>query len=75
MAKHVPLQLMMVNLTDGRRGLFVGIPLVSEEEATQDTEVEDIMFSDIQQLPEEMTVAQLMKMVREQICPCNKQLN
>ena len=75
MAKHVPLQLMMVNLTDGRRGLFVGIPLVGEEEAAQDTEVEDIMFSDIQQLPEEMTVAQLMKMVREQICPCNKQIN
>jgi len=75
MAKHVPLQLLMVNLTNGHRGLFVGLPLVFHEETAHDTEVEHIMFSDIQQLPEEMTLAQLMKMVREQLCPCKQRTN
>ena len=75
MAKHVPLQLLLVNLTNGRRGLFVGVPLVDQNEAEQNTEIENIMFSDIQQLPEKMTVQELLKMVREQVCPCDKCLN
>lgn len=75
MAKHVPLQLVMVNLTNGHRGLFIGLPLVSHEEADRDTQVEDIRFSDVRQLPEETTLAQLMELVREQICPCDKLLN
>lgn len=75
MAKHVPLQLLMVNLTNGRRGLFVGVPLVNQNDAEHDTEIENIMFSDIQQLPEKMTVEELLTMVREQVCPCDKNLN
>ena len=75
MAKHVPLQLVMVNLTNGQRGLFVGLPLVSHEEAEQDTQIDHIMLSDIQQLPEDMTLAQLMKMVQEQICPRRSRVN
>lgn len=75
MAKHVPLQLMMVNLSNGHRGLFVGLPLVSDGEADADTEIEQVMFSEIQQLPEEMTLAQLVKMVREQLCPCGARPN
>lgn len=75
MAKHVPLQLLMVNLTNGQRGLFVGLPLVFHEEADQDTQIEHIMLSDVQQLPEEMTLAELMKMVREQMCPCRQRTN
>lgn len=69
MAKHVPLQLMMVNLSNGHRGLFVGLPLVDEREAEEDTQIEQVMFSEIQQLPAEMTLAQLMNMVHEQLCP------
>jgi hypothetical protein len=75
MAKHVPLQLMMVNLTNGQRGLFVGLPLVSHEETDQDTQVDHIMLSDVQQLPEDMTLAQLMQMVQDQICPCRSRVN
>lgn len=75
MAKHVPLQLVMVNLTNGQRGLFVGLPLVNHEEVDQDTQIDHIMLSDIQQLPEDMTLAQLMKMVQDQICPCRSRVN
>lgn len=75
MAKHVPLQLVMVNLTNGHRGLFVGLPLVSHEEVGQDTQIDHIMLSDIQQLPEDMTLAQLMKMVQEHVCPCKQRVN
>lgn len=74
MAKHVPLQLLMVNLTNGHRGLFIGLPLVSHEEAERDTQIEDIRFSDVRQLPAETTLAQLIELVREQICPCEKLL-
>ena len=75
MARHVPLQLVMVNLTNGRRGLFVGVPLVNQDDAKHDTEIDNIMFSEVQQLPEKMTVEELLKMVREQMCPCDKNLN
>ncbi len=75
MAKHVPLQMMMVNLTNGHRGLFIGLPLVDHAEANHATEVENIMFSDVQRLPEEMTLAQLMEMVQSQYCLCNQRAN
>lgn len=75
MAKHVPLQLVMVNLTNGQRGLFVGLPLVNHEAVDQDTQIDHIMLSDIQQLPEDMTLAQLMEMVQQQICPCRSRVN
>lgn len=75
MAKHVPLQMMMVNLTNGHRGMFIGLPLVDHAEADNATEVENIMFSDVQKLPEDMTLAQLMEMVQGQICPCNQRAN
>ncbi|MBU1190548.1 MAG: hypothetical protein KKE76_02440 [Gammaproteobacteria bacterium] len=75
MAKQVPLQMMMVNLTNGQRGMFIGLPLVDHKDAHQATEVENIMFSDIQKLPEEMTLAQLMDMVKTQYCLCNQRAN
>ena len=75
MAKPVPLQLLMVNLTNGERGMFVGLPLVHREEVDHDTQIDHIMLSDIQQLPEDMTLAQLMQMVQEQLCPCKRRTN
>lgn len=75
MAKQVPLQLVMVNLTNGHRGLFVGLPLVSHQEVDHNTQIEHIMLSDIQQLPEDMTLAQLMLMVQEQTCPHKQRIN
>ncbi len=75
MSKHVPLQLLMVNLSNGERGMFVGLPLVHREEVSHDTQIEHIMLSDVQSLPEDMTLAQLMQMVQEQLCPCRKRAN
>lgn len=76
MAKHVPLQLMMVNLTNGHRGLFVGLPLIDDRDVEEnDTQVEQVSFSAIQQLPEEMTLAELIKMVQERICPRTQRIN
>lgn len=75
MIKHVPLQMLMVNLTNGRRGLFIGVPLVHEQDAHQDAEVQEIWFSDVQELPNHMTLEQLMEMVRDQICGCDLCVN
>lgn len=75
MAKHVPLQMMMINLTNGHRGMFIGLPLVDHAEADNAIEVENIMFSDVQKLPEDMTLAQLMEMMQAQYCLCNQRIN
>ncbi len=75
MAKHVPLQMLMVTLTDGRRGLFIGVPLIEQHEAQHSTEVEEIWFSDVRELSNQLTLEQLLEMVREQNCRCGKRVN
>lgn len=75
MAKHVPLQMLMVNLSDGRRGLFIGVPLIEQHEAQQDTEVQDIWFSDVRELSNQLTLEQLLEMVQEQNCRCGGRAN
>ena len=75
MAKHVPLQMLMVNLSDGRRGLFIGVPLIEQHEARHDTEVQDIWFSDVRELPNQMTLEQVLEMVQEQNCRCSGRAN
>lgn len=69
--KTIALQLVTVNLENGRRGVFVGIPLVTEESVETDSQVEEIWFSDVQEVPDQLTVAKLIRLVAEQICRCS----
>jgi len=72
--KTVALQLVTVGLENGERGVFVGWPLITEKKENTDSNVNDIWFSNIQDVPHEITLEQLMKLVREQMCECNGQL-
>ena len=73
--KKLPLQLVTVDLEGGGRGVFVGTPLVLEQQPQDDGQVEDVWFSNIQEVPEDLTVAQLMKLVQRQYCHCQGKLH
>ena len=66
----VALQLVTVDLENGARGVFIGLPLIPEEGAETDHQVEEIWFSDIQDVPDDLTFAQLIKLVQLQVCRC-----
>ena len=74
MMKTLALKLVTVGLEFGERVVFVGWPLISEKKENTDNNVNDIWFSNIQDVPHEITLEQLMKLVREQMCDCNSQL-
>ncbi len=72
--KTVPLQLVTVNLENGKRGVFVGVPLVEDLKQPSESQVEDIWFSNVQEVPDEITLIQLLKLIRMSICRCEATL-
>lgn len=69
MKKTIGLQLVTVVLENGRQGVFVGVPLVTDGITSDDDgQVEEIWFSDIQEIPNQISVAKLIRLVAEQIC-------
>jgi hypothetical protein len=68
--KTLALQLVTVGLENGQQGVFVGWPLVTENIQENSSQVENIWFSNIQQVPQNLTLEQLMELVRKQLCTC-----
>ena len=66
--KTLELQLITVGLDDGKQGVFVGWPLVAENPTEESGQVENIWFSNLQTVPDSLTLEQLMELVREQLC-------
>jgi len=66
--KTLELQLVTVGLEDGKQGVFVGWPLVQERAPKHSGQVESIWFSNLQQVPDNLTLEQLMELVRKQLC-------
>jgi hypothetical protein len=64
------LQLVTVQLDNGTQGVFIGWPLVTEDTAAENGQVENIWFSDIQDVPNHLTLEQLMELLRKQLCNC-----
>jgi len=69
--KTLALQLITVELDNGTQGIFVGWPLVTAETAIEDGQVENLWFSDIQDVPSNLTLEQLMELLRKQLCSCD----
>lgn len=66
-------QVVVIELEDGRRGVFVGLPLVTNEDDESDCQVENVWFTDMQQAPAGMNLEQLARLVNQQLaaqCPC-----
>ena len=65
--KMLPLQLVVIDLEDGRRGAFIGRPLVPDSFCDDDCQVENVWFTSIQEIPEGVSLSSLTDMAMEQV--------
>ena len=65
--KMLPLQLVIIDLENGQRGVFIGRPLISDGVTEEDCQVENVWFTDIQEMPDTATLEQLTRMALEQM--------
>ncbi|HCU52861.1 MAG TPA: hypothetical protein DIC36_00785 [Gammaproteobacteria bacterium] len=65
--KMLPLQLVIIDLENGQRGVFIGRPLVSDEVSEDGCQVENVWFTDIQEMPDTATLEQLTRMALAQM--------
>ena len=72
--KRVPLQLVTLSLENGKEGQFIGIPLISEDSSDVNCQVQNIWFSDIQEVPDNITVEKLIRLIADQVCRCKATL-
>ncbi len=73
--KPIPLQLITVKLDNGDHGVFVGSPLIANQNVMQSSQVSEIWFSDIRDLPDQMQLNELMTIVQNQICQCKENMH
>lgn len=66
--KDIALQLVTVELENGQQGVFIGGPLVTDDFTDDDSQVGSICFSDIQEVPANITLQELVNMVTRQLC-------
>ena len=65
--KLLPLQPVIIDLENGRRGVFIGRPLITDEADEDDCQVQNVWFTDIHEMPDTATLEQLTRMAIEQI--------
>lgn len=72
--KPIPLQLVTVCLENGDQGVFVGVPLVPAHVGTEEGQIEDIWFSDVQEVPAQLELADLIGLLQAQLCRCQSKV-
>ena len=72
--KMLPLQMVILDLENGQRGVFIGRPLVIAESDDDDCHVENVWFTNIQEIPDTATLEQLAKMTLEQVQPTSSKM-
>jgi len=72
--KDLALQLVTVELENGKQGVFIGGPLITDDFTEQDSQVDSVWFSDIQEVPANITLRELIDMVTQQLGDCSKSL-
>lgn len=65
--KTLELQLITVGLDDGKQGVFVGLPLILGQTAEECGQVENIWFSNIKEVPDSLTMEELMGLIGKQL--------
>lgn len=65
--KMMPLQLVIIDLENGQRGVFIGRPLITGETVDTENQVENVWFTDIHEMPDSATLEQLTRMATEQM--------
>ena len=72
--KDIALQLVTVELENGKQGVFIGGPLVTDDDTETDSQVDSICFSDIKEVPSNITLQELVNMVTRQLSQCQGSL-
>ena len=72
--KPISLQLVTVNLENGQQGIFVGVPLMDDQTQDEEGQVEDIWFSNIQEVPAQIKLVDLIRLIQSQLCRCQSTL-
>ncbi len=65
--KMLPLQMVIIDMENGQRGVFIGRPLVSTKSDETDCQVENVWFTDIHEMPDNATLEQLAQMTLEEV--------
>ncbi len=73
--KSIPVQLVTIQLEDGKEGIFVGIPLLSDAISVEENQVNEVWFSNIRAIPNSMSVSQLIELVQSQLSRCQGNLH
>lgn len=68
--KPIPLQLVTIQLENGQHGIFVGLPLISEETHIQESQISEVWFSNVKGVSQNMSVDQLLALVQSQLSRC-----
>ena len=68
--KPIPLQLVTIQLENGQHGVFVGLPLIPDESHMQTSQVSEVWFSNVEGVPHNMSVDQLLALVQSQLSRC-----
>ncbi|MDH5180239.1 MAG: hypothetical protein OEZ39_07255 [Gammaproteobacteria bacterium] len=72
---ELALQLITVELENGKQGVFIGGPLITDDYTEEETQVDSIWFSEIQEVSDNITLAELLNFVTKEIRSRNNQLN
>lgn len=64
--KDIPMQLVVVQLENGRRGVFFGAPIVADDDSELDCQVEQVFFSNVNRLPDGMSLDELSQLAMAQ---------
>lgn len=64
--RNIPVQMVILDLENGERGVFFGRPLVADNEHNEGCQVENVWFTNVQSIPESATLDELALLVIEQ---------
>lgn len=65
--KKLPLQMVIIDLDNGQRGVFVGRPLIPDDADETEHHVQSVWFTDIPEMADNATLEQLANMASEQM--------
>ncbi|MFQ5995746.1 MAG: hypothetical protein ACE5K1_11715 [Acidiferrobacterales bacterium] len=62
-----PVQMVIIDLDDGSRGVFIGVPITADQFMDDDCTVEQVWFTNIQMIPKQATLEQVVQLAQAQI--------
>jgi hypothetical protein len=60
-------QMVIIDLEDGSRGVFIGSPITPEQFSDQECTVEQVWFTNVQMIPKGATLEQVVQLAVAQI--------